>query len=389
MTELGQYPPANLSVRRLLYVAPEDWFFESHFLGLARAARAAGYELGLVTRMGPVARQLEAEGIRLFSLAGARGSLSLWGAWLEIRAIRRAMQAFQPDLVHVITIRSILLALASRFGLRQSALVMAPTGLGYLFSGDALHLRMLRGLLKRAMQNPPASSGAVLLAENRDDPVVLGFPTRQIEVAMVGGAGIPRSQFATLPMPDHAPFRLATVSRMLRSKGILVAAEALRLARQQNGAIELHLYGKPDPANPTTLSVAELTQLTEAPGLHWHGETSDIAGVWAQNHVALLLSEREGMPRMLAEAAANARPILATNVPGCREIVEPGRNGFLVAVGSAEDCARAMLELAENPVLARQMGLESRRLFEERFTLEAVSGVVLQVYDRLLDRALS
>jgi glycosyltransferase involved in cell wall biosynthesis len=387
MTELGQNPPASRSTRRLLYVAPEDWFFESHFLGLARAARAAGHELGLVTRMGPAARRLEAEGIRLFPLAGARGSLSLWGAFQEVRALRQAMQAFQPDLVHVITIRSIMLALAARFGLVRNALVMAPTGLGYLFSGNRLHLRLLRGLLKRAMQHPLACSGAVLLAENRDDPVVLGFPTRQIAVVVVGGAGIPLAQFAALPMPGHPPFRLATVARMLRSKGILVAAEALNLARQQNAAIELHLYGKPDPANPTTLSEAELARLAQTPGLHWHGETADIAGIWAQNHAALLLSEREGMPRMLAEAAASARPIIATDVAGCREIVEPRRNGFLVPPGSAESAARAMLDLAGDPQLACRMGLESRQMFEESFTLEAVSGVVLQVYASLPGRA--
>lgn len=388
MTELGQNSPAVQRKARLLYVAPEDWFFENHFLGLARAAHEAGYEVALVARLGPAAKRLQAEGIDIYPLGGSRGSLSIASGLLEIRSIRQAMRAFTPDLTHILTVRSILLTLFARLGLPPHALVMAPTGLGYLFSSDRLHLRMLRAVLTRMMQKPPASTHCVLLAENRDDPAVLGFPTPAIGVEVVGGAGIPSQTFAPLPMREVPPFRFAVVARMLHSKGIQAAADALALARQHNDAIALHLYGKPDPANPTSLSEEQMAELARQPGVTWHGETADIAGVWAENHAAILLSEREGMPRMLAEAAACGRPILATDVPGCREIVEPGRNGFLVPFGASEETAGAMLKLASDVTLARDMGAYSRQIFEERFTLERVAGIVLQAYARLLDETL-
>ena len=121
---------------------------------------------------------------------------------------------------------------------------------------------------------------------------------------------------------------------MLWSKGIDVAVEAVRLARAKGAAIELSLYGAPDPSNPKAIPEKTLKAWSAEPGIAWHGATRDIAGVWREHHVACLPSRGgEGLPRTLLEAAACGRAIVTTDVPGCRTLVRHDVEGLLVPPG--------------------------------------------------------
>lgn len=369
--------------RRVLFVAPEDWFFASHFLGLARAAQAAGYEIGLATRINAHRELLEAAGIRLFPLQGKRSAMGLGQALGEIAMIRAAIRDFRPGILHLIALRAIVLGRAASIGLPIECSVMAPTGLGYLFSRRTLLYRLARSTLKRVIRWSILSPRNGLLVENHDDPNKLGIPLEHPRLTIIGGAGIDPQVFAPQAEPAAPPVRFAVVARMLRSKGIAAAVEAFSLAQERQPDIELHLYGDVDPANPTSYSRAEMGEFIARGRVFWHGFQKDVPAIWRDNHVAMLLTDREGMPRTLAEAAASARPLIATDVPGCREIVENGVNGFLVPHGQREAARDAILRLAEEHVLRERMGAASRTRFEAHFTLERVSSLVLALYARL------
>jgi glycosyltransferase involved in cell wall biosynthesis len=143
------------------------------------------------------------------------------------------------------------------------------------------------------------------------------------------------------------------------------------------------LFGTPDPSNRMTFTDADLKAWSQQDGIHWHGPASDVAKVWREHHIAMLLSYREGLPRSLVEAAASGRPIITTDVAGCREIVRDGVEGFLVPRGDADVAARALARLAGDPELRHRMGAAAQARFQERFTEEEVIETVERLYRSL------
>ena len=369
---------------RLLFISPEDWFFCSHFLPLARAARAAGFEVSVVTRVSKHGETITREGVNFIPLDADRSTL---GPLRIIKATARLTALIaqeRPDIVHCITLRSVVLGgiAAKRAGVR--GLVLAPTGLGHLWIEDDPAIRILRAVT-RALVGWLARAPTRLIFENRDDYRDLGFDGRfDGQVTFVGGAGVDAAAFVPQPQPPAPPVKIAVVARMLATKGISESVEAIRLARSRGTPVELHLFGVPDPVNKRSLSPDQLKEWAAEPGIVWHGATSDIAAVWRDHHIALLLSFREGTPRSLVEAAACGRPIIATDVPGCREIVVDRKTGLLVPRGNIRATADAIGRLAEDAALRREMGGEGRRLFEERFTEVHVTSAVMDVYRQIL-----
>jgi glycosyltransferase involved in cell wall biosynthesis len=171
---------------------------------------------------------------------------------------------------------------------------------------------------------------------------------------------------------------------MIKPKGIAEAVAAVRRARALGAAVELDLYGVPDPSNRTSYAEADLRRWSGEPGLRWQGATDDVARVHREHHVTMLLSVREGLPKCLVEAAAAGRPIVATDVPGCREVVRQGREGLLVPQGDIDATARALVNLAGDQSLRQRLGAAANARFHERFTLAAVKAVFAGLYRSLI-----
>jgi glycosyltransferase involved in cell wall biosynthesis len=176
------------------------------------------------------------------------------------------------------------------------------------------------------------------------------------------------------------PLKVAIVARMLWSKGIDLAVEAVRLARAHGADVELSLHGAPDPSNPKAVPEETLRGWSAQPGITWHGPTRDAASVWRDHHIACLPSRGgEGLPRTLLEAAACGRAILTTDVPGCRTLVRDGVEGFVVPPDHAQALADALIGLAADPARVAEMGEAARARvlagFTERHVMEAVKGL--------------
>jgi glycosyltransferase involved in cell wall biosynthesis len=171
---------------------------------------------------------------------------------------------------------------------------------------------------------------------------------------------------------------------MIKPKGIAQAVAAVRRARALGAAVELHLFGAPDPSNRTTYAEADLQRWAAEPGICWHGATDDVARVHREHHIAMLLSVREGLPKSLVEAAAAGRPIVATDVPGCREVVRDGHEGCLVPFGDIDAAAQALVRLAGDRGLRLRLGAAAHARFQQRFTVAAVKTVFIQLYRSLL-----
>ena len=371
---------------KILYLVSEDWFFASHFIPMAHAARAAGLDVVVVARGNDHIARITAEGFQFLPFDLSRTSLRPFEAVRDIVRVHAIIQSEKPEIVHCIALRPLLVGGIAAKWAGTKALVLAPTGLGHLWIADDLPAAMARGLVRCVVGSWLRGPRTHYLFENKEDLSEFGLDADAADVTIIGGAGVDPLEFPVLPEPKAPPVKVAVAARMIRTKGIAEAVEAAKRARALGAAIELHLFGDPDVSNRDSLPISTLQAWRKEPGIVWHGYVQDMARVWREHHVALLLSYREGLPRSLIEAAACGRPIVAADVTGAREVVRTGENGFLVPLHDVEAAARALAALAADAELRRRMGAASNAHFRERFTIAAVTAEIEGLYRSLARR---
>ena len=377
---------------KLLFLVTEDWYFCSHRLPAARAARAAGFDVVVATRVRAHGDRIRDEGFALRPIGWRRRGDGLVGAARAISEIARLYRAEQPDLVHHIALKSVLfggIALRRAFPAPEGAPVAIDSimGLGSRFSAASFAARLRRPSLGIALRLAAGRERGWVIVQNpedRDALIALGIVPRQI--VMIRGSGVDCNHFRALPDPDATTVTVALVSRMLRDKGVLDAVAAIRLLRGRGLPVELLLAGPTDPDNRGSLTAETLISLGPADhGIEWLGPVADVRAVWRRAAIAVLPSTYgEGVPKALLEAAACARPIVASDVPGCREVVRPGETGLLVPPRDIEGLADAIAALAGDPVRRKAMGRAGRALVEREFAEEIVARETLAVYDAAL-----
>jgi len=376
---------------KLLFLVTEDWYFCSHRLPVARAARAAGFEVVVATRVRAHGEPIRAEGFAVRALAWRRRGDGLVGAYRAICEIARLYRAEQPDLVHHIALKPVLFGgIASRLAFGGSpdapAVVDAIMGLGSGFSHTSFGAKLRRPLLGLCLGLTSCRQRRWVVVQNPEDRAALAeIGTDPDRIALIKGSGVDPSHFRPLPEPGFPTVTVALVSRMLREKGVLDAIAAIRLLRGRGLPIELLLAGPTDSDNRSSLTAEMLTSLCEAPGIEWLGPIGDVRTVWRRAAIAILPSTYgEGVPKALLEAAACARPIVATDVPGCREVVRNGQTGILVPPRDIGRLAMAIAALADDAALRAAMGRAGRQLVEHDFAEENVARETLAVYHSAL-----
>jgi glycosyltransferase involved in cell wall biosynthesis len=368
---------------KLLFFHSEDWAFCRHFLPMARAAQAAGFEVAVAVRVRNDADRLVAAGCRVIPLETERRSFGPIEIIRAILRMTRIVRTERPDVVHCIAVRTVVLGgLAARLA-GAPHLVLAPTGLGHLWIENGPMERLARPLARVLIGRLLRGPATRYLFENGEDPRQFGLDPASGNVTIVGGAGVDPARVPVTPEPPAPPIKVAVVGRMLVPKGIAETVAAVRRARAEGAPVELNLYGEPDPSNRRSYSEDQLRRWAAEPGIAWHGPTDDVAKVWRENHLAMLLSYREGLPKALVEAAAAGRPIVASDVTGCREVVRDGVEGLLVPLGDGEAAARALVRLAGDAALRARLGAAAHARFAERFTEEAVVRTMTEFYARL------
>jgi glycosyltransferase involved in cell wall biosynthesis len=364
---------------RLLYVVTEDWAFLSHRLPMARAAREAGFEVHVATRVSGGAAAIEAEGFVLHPIPFRRGSLSPVATFSTIAALRRVHGAVKPALTHHVALQACVLGMLATLG-RPAACINAFIGLGYLFtsdSGKARTVRTLVGVLLRFLIN---RKNCIALVQNSDDMAALmSLGIAKSRIALIPGSGVDTKRFTPNPEPGGPP-AFGFVGRLLHDKGIRTLVAAHRLLRTRMPDARLLIAGTPDPANPASVTEAEAKSWNEQLGIAWLGQVDDIAGFWAQAHVAVLPSRREGLPLSLMEAAACGRAMVASDVPGCREVVIHEETGLLFPVDDAPALADAMARLAADPQLRARYAAAARKRVVERFAAEIIGRKTVELY---------
>ena len=377
---------ASSAKPRLLYVATEDWAFLSHRLPMARAAREAGFEVHVATRVSDGATAIEAERFILHPIPFVRGSLSPVATLSTVAALRRVHREVKPVLTHHVALQACVLGMLASLG-RRCACVNAFIGLGYSFTsgtGKARAVRTVVGPLLRFLVN---RKNSIALVQNSDDMAALtSLGVAKNRIALIAGSGVDVNRFTPLAEPFGAP-TFGFVGRLLDDKGIRTLVAAHRLLRKRTPDAELLIAGTPDRANPASVTEAEARSWNDEAGITWLGHVDDIAAFWAKAHVAVLPSRREGLPLSLMEAAACGRAMIASDVPGCREVVVHEQTGLLFPVDDVPALADAMERLAADPQLRECYATAARTRVVERFAAEIIGRQIVELYRSVLCRA--
>ena len=366
----------------LVFLLMEDWFFASHFWERGLAAQKAGWRVLLVSRRNQAFREIEASGIEFHAADLDRKRLNPFKELAFSFWLARLYRQVRPDVVHHIALKPIIFGGIAAFLARVPAVVNAPVGLGFVYSSKKPLAKLLKPLVTLALRATMSPKHGVAIFENPDDlaAMVESGMALKSRTRLIRGAGVDVARFAPVPEPD-GPIRIALAARMIREKGIPDFVAAARLLK---GKAEFWLAGAPDLANPNPLMETELRGW-EAEGIvKWLGPVKDMAGLLRQIHIfALPSTYREGLPKAALEAMATGRPVVATDIPGCREAVVDGQTGFLVPPRNPEALAGALAKLISDPALRASLGAAGRQRVLENFSDEIVCQKTMEIYETL------
>jgi glycosyltransferase involved in cell wall biosynthesis len=369
---------------KLLYFVTEDWFFCSHFLDRAIAAKNAGYEVSVLTRINKHAQIILDHGFNLIPLVIERSKINPFNEISLIKKLVTLYRQERPQIVHQVALKPILYgSLAAKIA-GVPSIVNAPVGLGYVFSSKQLKARFLKPLILLAYRFLLNPVNSLTIFENPDDQAFFvnkDIVTRE-RTCLIRGAGVNMQQFVPAAEPDGLPV-VILASRMLWDKGVGEFVKAAIIINKQTINARFVLVGAPDIQNPESIDENQLIAWQNSGAIEWWGHQANMPSVFSQAHIICLPSYAEGLPRVLIEAAASAKPIVTTNIPGCREIVHDAENGYLIPPKSIESLVNALNLLIKNPELRIKMGKKGRDIAITGYSTEQVNQETLAVYQQL------
>ena len=378
---------------KILFLVTDDWFFLMHRKALALAAQAEGFHVLVATAPGSKVKEIENLGFTHYPLKMRRASRNPWREVMSLLDLIKLYRQVQPDIVHQVSIKPILYgSLAARIA-GVPAVVNAVTGLGFVFIAGGRIKKILRHLVEGAYRLVGKRRKIRFLFENPDDRRY--FLEEKIvapeQAVLILGSGVdielfrPRKAKNEVSRSATSPPVILLAARLLWHKGINEFVAAAQALHKRGVKAEFWLAGMPDTGNPAAVPISRLLYWHRQGDIRWLGFQKDMPALYQKIDIACLPTRyREGIPVTLLEAAACGKPLVATDMPGCREIVRPGKNGFLVAPGDAGELAGALEKLILDQNLCQKFGSYSRKLVQAEFDSKKVIADTFSVYRELL-----
>ncbi|TPV94773.1 MAG: glycosyltransferase family 4 protein [Myxococcales bacterium FL481] len=371
-----------LSGQSIMFVISDDWFFASHFLALGRAARDAGMRVAVCTRVSDAGSNLHNEGFSLIPLAISRDGIHPATEALALWRLRRGYRRHRPTLLHHITPKLVIYGSLAARGM-STAVINTISGLGSAFVDPSGGL--VPGVMQRLFRLALRRNRTWTQFENPDDRelfVRLGL-VELGATSLIRGAGVDTERFRPGP-PEAGPPLVVLPARMLADKGVLEFCRASEILAKRGVDVRMVLLGRSDPGNPSGLPPQQLTRLCDETGVQWWGHTEDMPTALRRAQIVALPSYREGLPKALLEAAATGLPLIATDVPGCREVCLHGVTGLLIEPRSPLALARAIEELVYDPNRRARLGAAARALVQREFAIGRTVRATLSLYANVL-----
>ncbi|GIW99751.1 MAG: glycosyl transferase family 1 [Pirellulaceae bacterium] len=377
--------------RKVFLVSNTTWNIFNFRRRLATSLREQGFQVSAVGERDAYTNRIQELGITWHEWKLRRRSINPAAELLAIWNLYQTYRRERPTLVHHFTVKAVLYGTIAATLAGVPAIVNSVTGLPYsLVHQDRGWRAHASRSIMRLYAWCLAGKNRRAIFQNQDDlQYMIGLRSDVERCAIVTpGSGVDLARFQPI---DRAEWtctvpNLVFIGRIIREKGIVEAIEAVEILRQRGYPVELTVCGSPDYGNRSAIPLEVFEQWQSRPYLHFLGHVEDIDAVFSKAYLVVLPSYREGAPRSLLEAAACGLPIVATDVPGCREVVEDGVNGLLVPPYSPDHLAAAIARLLDSPDEARAMGLAGRRRIETRFDESFVINATRRLYETLLQQ---
>lgn len=368
---------------KILFFVTEDWYFCSHRLSLALATKKAGFQVAVATRVQDHGEQITSHGLKLIPLQLSRHSLNPFRGLLLLFRFIKILRKESPDILHNVSLVPMFYGSIAALFSKTPKVINALTGLGYLFSSRNWKARLVRPLVENIFRWILNRPNTKVIFQNPEDRAF--FIKRKLvrgnQTVLIKGSGVDMNQFIPSPEPEGPPTVLLA-SRMLWDKGIGIFVEAARLLAGRNFPVRFILAGSCDTRSPLAVPHSNLEEWNRSGVVEWWGHRTDMNEVFgASNIVCLPTTYGEGIPKVLIEAAACGRAIIATNVQGCREIVLDGQNGILISSQNPQELADAIQKLIKDPALRQKMGKVGRHIALSEFSSRKVISQTLALYN--------
>jgi glycosyltransferase involved in cell wall biosynthesis len=372
--------------KRILIVVNVDWFFLSHRLPIALEAKNKGFDVYVAAADTGKRSEIESHDIHFINAPFLEKSHSFLSELNMILRLGLLYRRIKPDLVHHVTIRPVLYGgIASRL-FRVEAVVNALSGLGYVFINQGFKNRIIRRVVTYLFKLGFSHPNQLLILQNNDDRekfIDMGLIDAH-KIKIIRGSGVDTNIFK--PEENNSSDRVivAFIGRLLWDKGIGEFVEAAKRISTECSEVSFHIFGAQYENNPMSVPDEVINEWESNNIFTVHGQKDQIEGHLKEIDIVCLPSYREGLPKALLEAAAAGLPIVTTDTPGCREVVDDGVNGFLVPPRDTARLTEKLKELIQNPQLRAEFGKEGRKKAQREFTIDKVVDETMNVYRSLL-----
>ncbi|MCP1455009.1 glycosyltransferase family 4 protein [Pseudomonas kilonensis] len=370
---------------KLLMIVNDPAFFISHRLAIAEAAKEMGYETHIATMDGEAVSSITDKGFIHHLLPLSRSGSNPFSELFSLFSVWRLLWKVKPKILHLVTIKPVIYGgIAARFA-PVKGVVAAVSGLGFVFVSQGIKATLLRKVVNFFYKLALGKKNLRVIFQNPDDCAVLtGFSiVDRNKAEMIRGSGVDLNLYSFMPENMSQTPVVCFAARLLRDKGVIEFVEAVKILQLRGIAARFQIVGDVDLGNPATITPAEIATWRDEGIIELLGYRKDIGELFTNANIVTLPSYREGLPKVLVEAAACGRAVVTTDVPGCRDAIDPNVTGLLVPVRDAMALADSLEELIQNAEVRQRMGVAGRALAERAFNIKKIVQQHLDIYSKL------
>lgn len=372
--------------KRLFFVTNVDWFFISHRLPLAMHAVESGYDVYLLSLNTGHKKELSDQGIQFIDIPFKRSGSNPFHELKCILLLCWYYVKYKPDIIHHITLKAALLGSVAAKLAGNFHVVNAISGLGYNFTDgrDGWLQKIIKLFIRFAFKNKKFS----FILQNPDDVKMIQKMklVSDSNIFLIKGSGVDLNVYSYSEASGSSPLTVLFPARILLDKGVMEFIDAAKMLKNEfQGKARFVLAGDCDKENLAVLGEDKLKELLIPDYIEWIGFQKNMLSVYQNSDLVVLPSYREGLPKSLIEACAVGRPIVTTDVPGCRECVKVGFNGCLVPVKDSASLSASIRELLVDTEKRVEYGRNSRSFAEAEFSIGKVIQQTFRIYDLCLN----
>lgn len=367
--------------KRVLFVITEDWAVISHRLHLIDAAIKAGYKVGLATRISKHRKILQDRDIELFYWNIKRGSLNPFKEILTIFSLVKILWLFKPSIIHAVAQKPVIYSGLAKILYKRVSFVAALGGLGYIFTSKKFKALLLRPVIRIFLKLVLNGNKSRLILQNKDNINTIK-KMKIIDdnlIRLVRGAGVETEKFLPSKIPSGKPI-IILPGRMLWDKGVGEFVRVSSRIKAQKIKARFVLVGDVDSDNPESVSQHQIDKWVASGILEQWARCNNMEEVYKKCLVVCFPSYNEGLPKVLLEAGSSSRPVIAYDVPGCREIIINDVNGLLIELRNEKALESALVKLIKNRKLCEKMGKKGLEIVNKQFSSVIINNQTFNIW---------